>query len=78
MSLFDSYRTPDDRKLMAEFVLRTRFNWDTRMETIQIVIEELRGLNHIGLATLYRDAVGAQGSKHKADYDPSAEMFKRQ
>lgn len=61
-SLFDHYRTPEDRKLMAEHVLRRDYNWDTRPEILEMVLEDLRAMNHVELAYLYREAGGGEES----------------
>ncbi len=71
-ALFTNYRNEGDRKLMAEHVLRTRYNWDTRPEILAQVIEEISGLNHIGIAYLYLEAKAGAGNQVYADYDASA------
>ena len=66
---FDAYRDEASRKLMIEFVARTRIIEAPR------AVAELRGLNHVGLAYVYRDALAAAfgaSAKAAADYDPCA------
>lgn len=72
-SLFQHYRTPEDRKLIAEHWLRTRYNWDTRPEVLERVVADLSELNQVGLAYLYREAGGGERTLVKQlpdDYDP--------
>lgn len=61
---FDAYRDAPSRKLMIEYVMASRFIDATA------AVSELRKLNHVGLAYLYRDAVAAQMRGTRVDYDP--------
>ena len=61
---FDAYRDPAARKLMIEFVASSR-SLDPHL-----AIAERRGLNHVGLAHVYRDALAKAGQGHRVDYDP--------
>ncbi len=69
LAAFDAYRDDDARKLMIEYVMRSRIIDAPR------AVNELRGLNHVGLAYVYRDALAASfgaSAKAAADYDPCA------
>ena len=64
---FDAYRDKASRDLMIEYVARTRIIEAPR------AVAELRALNHVGLAYVYRDAIAASSgatAKAAADYDP--------
>ena len=66
---FDAYRDKASRDLMIEYVARTRIIEAPR------AVAELRALNHVGLAYVYRDAVAAAWRSSSAaadDYDPCA------
>lgn len=63
---FDAYRDPDARKLMLEYVMTSRF------VDASTAVVALRGLDHVGLAYLYRDAIAAVGRRNRVDYDPCA------
>jgi hypothetical protein len=63
--LFDEYRDQETREQMVHHVVRTR-----RIEHAE-ALKELRSLNHVGLAYLYRDMLGASGQGHLIDYDAS-------
>jgi hypothetical protein len=62
---FDSYRSPDDRQAMIDFVMKQR-----GAMTGDQAVRELNSLNHVGLAHLYRDMLAASGQGHRIDYDP--------
>lgn len=66
LAAFDAYRNEEARKLMIEFVMRTRC-LDARA-----AVAELRSLNFIGLAYLHRDAVSVTDAPCAVDYDPCA------
>ena len=69
LAAFDAYRDDDARKLMIEYVMRSRIIDAPR------AVNELRGLNHVGLAYVYRDAVAAgwrSSGTVANDYDPCA------
>jgi hypothetical protein len=67
LALFDAYRDPDARKLMIEYVMASRF------VDANIAVDALRGLDHVGLAYLYRDALAAAfRERSPLDYDPCA------
>ena len=61
---FDAYRDDEARKLMIEFVMQSR-----RLEAPRAVAE-LRALNHVGLAYVYRDALAAAFNSNAVEYDP--------
>lgn len=61
---FDTYRDDESRKLMIEFVM-ARHAMDANR-----AVAQLRALNHVGLAYLYRDALARAGSGNLVDYDP--------
>lgn len=63
--LFDDYRDDQTRKDMIDFVSRSRALEPKR------ALAELRALNHVGLAHVYRDMLQAGGQAHLIDYDPS-------
>lgn len=62
---FDGYRDDASRKLMISYVMRRHaVNHDA-------AVANLRSLDHVGLAYLYRDAVGdSRGGATRVDYDP--------
>lgn len=62
---YDVYRDPDSRKLMLEYVMASRVIDANR------AVAELRALNHVGLAHVYRDAL-ASVARPRVDYDPLA------
>ncbi len=64
MSPFDAYRDPPARELMIDFVVASR--------GLQrpVAVAELRGLNHVGVAYVYRDALKATFAGQRVDYDP--------
>ena len=64
LTAFDAYRDDVARKLMIEFVARTRGLEAPR------AVNELRALNHVGLAYVYRDALAAAFKSNAVDYDP--------
>jgi hypothetical protein len=66
LTAFDAYRDKDARTLMIDFVMRQR-----ALDPIAATAA-LRGLNHVGLAYVYRDALGAQHRASIPDYDPCA------
>lgn len=45
---------------MAEHWLRTRYNWDTRPQTLDRVVADLSEMNATGLAYLWREAGGGE------------------
>ena len=62
---YDAYRDDAARKLMVEFVCNSRM-----IEPARAVVE-LRALNHVGLAYVYRDAIAASSRSEAAvEYDP--------
>lgn len=63
---FDAYRDQEARKLMIDFVVTSR-----RLDPL-VALAELRGLNHVGLAYVYRDATAAAAKPNAVDYDPCA------
>jgi len=63
--LFDTYRDAQTREAMIDYVA------DTRSIEPQRALDDLRALDHIGLAWLYRDMLRATGQGHLVDYDPS-------
>jgi hypothetical protein len=63
---FDGYRDDAARKLMIAYVMRRHaVNHDA-------AVANLRTLDHVGLAWLYRDAVGDSGggATTRVEYDP--------
>ena len=64
LTAFDAYRDDAARKLMIEFVMRSR-----RIDAPRAVAE-LRGLNHVGLAYVFRDALAAAFNSNAVEYDP--------
>lgn len=64
ISGFDAYRDPEARKLMVEFVM------SSRVIDAGKAVAELRGLDHVGLAYVYRDAVAALSRASRGEYDP--------
>lgn len=64
ISGFDAYRDPEARKLMVEFVM------SSRVIDAGKAVAELRGLDHVGLAYVYRDAAGALSRASRGEYDP--------
>ncbi len=64
---YDVYRTPEARKLMLDYVMASR-GIDA-----SYAVAELRALNHVGLAYVYRDAMlRYQIHVARVDYDPCA------
>lgn len=61
---FDAYRDQEARDAMISFVMAQRTLDKPR------AVSELRGLNHVGLAHVYRDALAAGGRANRVDYDP--------
>jgi hypothetical protein len=61
---FDAYRDQEARTLMVAFVA------SSRMIEAPHALAELRGLNHVGLAYVYRDAIAAAAKSNAVDYDP--------
>jgi len=62
---FDAYRDDEARKLMIDFWIRQRVIDHAR------AVAELRSLNHVGLAYVYRDAIARSGQGGTlVDYDP--------
>lgn len=68
MSVFASYRDPETRKAMVDFVCAQR-----GMEPLAAEAE-LHALNHVGLAYVHADMLAAQQNHAAAlyDYDPLA------
>jgi hypothetical protein len=64
LSAFDAYRDDSARKLMIEFVTNSR-----RIDP-RAAVAELRALNHVGLAYVYRDALAAAAKSNAVEYDP--------
>jgi hypothetical protein len=62
LTAFDTYRDAETRKMMVEHVMHSRFLDAHR------AVAELRSLNHVGLAYLFKDA--AATAQHTAEYDP--------
>lgn len=69
-ALIYSYRTPEDRELIARHWCQQRYNGDTRPETLARVKEELESLDHIGLAWAWREAQPRSVQKLADDFDP--------
>ena len=66
LTAFDAYRDDAARKLMIEFVCSSRTIDASR------AVAELRQLNHVGLAYVYRDAIAAVSMPTQIEYDPLA------
>ena len=63
---FDAYRDEKARQLMVEFVMRSK------IVDARAAVNELRGLNHVGLAYVYQDALASAVRANSSDYDPCA------
>ncbi len=59
---FDAYRDVDARKAMVAYVMASR-----RIDE-RTALDELRRLNHVGLAYVHRDAMAQ--CTHRVNYDP--------
>lgn len=66
LTAFDAYRDQEARELMIAFVIGSRCIDKPR------AVAELRALNHVGLAHVYRDSLARTGQGTRVDYDPCA------